>query len=199
MRFLRAIINYFRRPQPLPSPSPLPKRPVIALVPGHSLVAQGAIAHNGITEFQKWSETAQRVYENINNKNICVTADRNGTNIRGAIDRAVDQGADIIIELHFNFFDGEAHGAEILVRFPCDLAQSFLDQWCSYAKLRNRGVKVVSRNQPGFASVDQIELRGRKGFLFEAFFGDNPSDYRDMDTVVNFLTNWIIKTHEGKL
>ena len=173
----------------------VPKKKVV-LVVGHHRLAMGARAFNGIPEYEYWSEVCERVSENIDNRDICEVVYRDGTNIAGAIMRAAELSPNIIIECHFNAFNGQAHGAESLVTHPTTIASEFLEGWCRHAELRSRGLKVVSNGQAGFTSVNTMKQLGVEGFLFEAFFGDNPDDYRPMGVVEEYLTEWILKLNE---
>ena len=187
-RIVRAVRNLFK-PAPTPQPPADPsliKR--VALVVGHEQRAQGARAFNGISEYDYWSQVAESV--NSQKKNVQVFY-RDGTNISGAIDRAADWQPDLIIELHFNAFNKVAHGSEILCTESTPLMQDFLRSWCEYARLRNRGVKPITRGMAGYASVSRMAQRGISGFLFEGFFGDNPNDYRSKKVAADFLVMWI--------
>ena len=196
MRLIRWIRNLFA---PNPQPAPVPTEPVpthegqrVALVVGHTATARGARSVIGIQEYDYFKEVCEIVLAELKTDKVKMFL-RDGRGIAQTIDAAANWGADVIIELHFNAFNGTAHGAEILIPQGTTnaLGADFLAKWCEFAKLRNRGVKTVTRTQPGGTSVFTINARKRQGFLWETFFGDTISDFRDQETVAEFLCEWI--------
>lgn len=85
----------------------------LAIIVGHTDRKRGAVAYNGITEYEYNSIVAERLNELIPCDSKVFFRDRVG--IRGAYKNAAEWGADTSIELHFNSFQEKAYGAEILI------------------------------------------------------------------------------------
>ena len=196
MKFLKAIWAWFRSNADQDKPSqPLPpvvprKGLKIGLVVGHEAKAKGAWNYNKTEqEYDYFKEVLSRVVSKTENTAMFL---RDGTSIRGAIDKAASWGADIIIEFHWNSFNGKAQGSEALsFSVSNELAREFLVAWCNETGLVNRGVKQRTAKQAGYTSVQRIHERVRQGFLWEAFFGDEAKSFQDKETVVDFLVRWI--------
>ena len=186
------IIKLFFRKTPIvrTTPRPLPDMPRIGFVRGHEAKAQGAQSNDGLSEYDYWGKVLPEVVRRtVETKEFL----RNGTNIRGAIRRALVWKPDIIIELHFNAYNTSVNGAEVLI---CDnsqrqIANDLLGAWLVFSNKSNRGVKMKSRGDAGYASVDEMRRGGVQGCLFEPFFGDNPNDYVEPEIMVEFLVEFV--------
>ena len=186
------IIKLFFRKTPIvrTTPRPLPDMPRIAFVRGHEAKAQGAQSNDGLSEYDYWGKVLPEVVRRtVETKEFL----RNGTNIRGAIRRALVWKPDIIIELHFNAYNTSVNGAEVLI---CDssqrqIANDLLGAWLVFSNKLNRGVKMKSSGEAGYASVDEMRRGGVQGCLFEPFFGDNPNDYVEPEIMVEFLVEFV--------
>ena len=194
MKLLAAIWSWFRgnaTAEPSPLPPVMPRKGLkIGLVVGHESAKKGAWNYNKTEqEYDYFKDVLTQVVSKTENTEMFL---RDGTTIRGAIDKAASWGADIIIEFHWNAYNGVAKGAEALsFSSSNELAREFLIAWCSYAQTKNRGVKQRTPTQAGYTSVQRIHERVRQGFLLEAFFGD--SEKIEKETMVNFLVSWINK------
>jgi len=187
----RIIKSFFKKtPIVRTTPRPLPDMPRIAFVRGHEAKAQGAQSNDGLSEYDYWGKVLPEVVRRtVETKEFL----RNGTNIRGAIRRALVWKPDIIIELHFNAYNTSVNGAEVLI---CDssqrqIANDLLGAWLVFSNKLNRGVKMKSSGEAGYASVDEMRRGGVQGCLFEPFFGDNPNDYVEPETMVEFLVEFV--------
>lgn len=195
MRFLKAIFDWFRSNVDEKDPAPLPpvvpqKGLKIGLVVGHDMSAKGAWNYNKTEqEYDFFKDVLSQVVSQTENTAMFL---RDGTSIRGAIDKAASWSADVIIEFHWNAFNGKAQGSEALsFSASNELAREFLVQWCTETGLANRGVKKRTARQAGYTSVQRIHERVRQGFLWEAFFGDEPKGFQEREIVIDFLVRWI--------
>jgi N-acetylmuramoyl-L-alanine amidase len=178
-------------PKPILQP-PVVKSVKLALVVGHEMKAKGAKAISGIHEYDFFRMVVSQMKDKLKDSHVEVEEFlRDGRSIRATIQAAKKWQADICIELHYNSFNKQANGCEALwVSKENKLAQSCNEEWCKEQKIKNRGIKVVSKGKNGFASVDEISKNGMRGFLWEPFFGDNEHDYRNPDQVSSFLSEW---------
>jgi hypothetical protein len=164
--------------------------PRIGFVRGHEAKAQGAQSNDGLSEYDYWGKVLPEVVRRtVETKEFL----RNGTNIRGAIRNALGWKPDIIIELHFNAYNKSVNGAEVLI---CDnsqrqIANDLLGAWLVFSNKSNRGVKMKSSGDAGYASVDEMRRGGVQGCLFEPFFGDNPNDYVEPEIMIEFLVEFV--------
>lgn len=166
---------------------PIPNKPKIALVRGHKKAAPGATSIVGDSEYEYYEEVLPRVFGRTENTREFL---RDGTDIEGAIQDAVDWGADIIIEFHYNAYDGSANGAEVWIYDESQraIASELLVDWLNFSGKSNRGVKVGGR---ATTSTRAMYRNGVQGCLFEPFFGDSRSDYVEPEKLVEFLVGWI--------
>ena len=195
MKLIKAIWAWFRSNADQDKPSqPLPpviprKGLKIGLIVGHEMSARGAWNYNKTEqEYDYFKEVLSQVASRTESTAMFL---RDGTSIRGAIDKAASWGADIIIEFHWNAYNGQVQGSEALsFSVSNELAREFLVAWCNETGLTNRGVKQRTAKQAGYTSVQRIHDRVRQGFLWEAFFGD-AKGFQDKETVIDFLVKWI--------
>lgn len=100
--------------------------------------------------------------------------------ISGAYREAVKQNCDVVIELHFNGFNGSAYGSSVLCtddKADIDFSTLVYNKLC---KLYNRtgkglrGVKTILPSDRGGGNVHSFPLG--PNVLIEPFFGDNYDD-----------------------
>lgn len=111
--------------------------------------------------------------------NCCMDADKD--NLTAVIRRINSEAKpqDIIIDFHFNAFDGFAHGSEILIRgaassFEQQLAEQLVDATCRILGTKNRGVKSAKNSQHSrLAMLDDTRCNS---ILIEVCFCDNEMD-----------------------
>ena len=187
----RIIKSFFKKtPIVRTTPRPLPDMPRIGFVRGHEAKAQGARMQNGLFEYGYWGKVLPEVVRRTTKTKEFL---RDGTTIRGAIRRALGWKPDILIEFHGNGYDTFVNGAEVLI---CDnsqrqIANDLLGAWLIFSNKSNRGVKMKSRGDAGYASVDEMRRGGVQGCLFEPFFGDNPNDYVEPEIMIEFLVEFV--------
>lgn len=188
-RFFRWLCPPSKAPAPLPPIIPR-KGLKIAFVVGHEMSAKGAWNYDKTEqEYDFFKDVLSQVVSRTESTAMFL---RDGTSIRGAIDKAAAWGADIIIECHWNAFNGIVQGSEALsFSASNELAREFLVAWCNDTGLFNRGVKKRTAKQAGYTSVQRIHDRVRQGFLWEAFFGDEPKGFQNREVVINFLIKWV--------
>ncbi len=152
-----------------------------AIVVGHTNLSKGATATSPISarEYPWNRDLAEKVHAICRARNITSRIFyRDGIGIRGAYRQVAAWGAAFVVELHFNAFNGRAHGTETL--FDADRnagskawAQRLQDAMLSGLQLRDRGLKERDPGDRGYASVSALNIPSA---LIEPFFGDNPSD-----------------------
>jgi hypothetical protein len=201
MKWLRAIWNKISSKK---EPTPVAHKPVdsskkfkrIALVVGHEATAAGARNVKGNQEYFYFRAICEKLERDFPSHIKMFL--RDGRTISQTINAAANWGAEIIIECHYNAFNGTAQGAEILIAKGArrTIATEFLAQWCEFADLKNRGVKEVTLAQAGGRSVETMNFHKVEGGLVEFFFGDTPTDYRSPEMVYDFLKNWIKQIKE---
>jgi hypothetical protein len=200
MKWLRAFFNIFKKPEPTPvvhKPlDPNKKFKKIALVVGHEAAAAGAKNVKGNQEYFYFRAICEKLERDFSGSVKMFL--RDGRTISQTINAAANWGAEIVIECHYNAFNGTAQGAEILIAKGAKrtIATDFLAQWCELADLKNRGVKEVTLAQAGGRSVETMSFHKVEGGLMEFFFGDTPTDYRSPEMVYDFLKNWIKQIKE---
>lgn len=94
----------------------------------------------------------------------------------------------LALEIHFNSFNGKAHGAEVFYRAgdksSFDLGKQWLQESCTTMGLMNRGMKLASASARGSLAW----LKCTHGLLWEICFMDNPTD---MERVLPLDTQWV--------
>ena len=85
---------------------------------------------------------------------------------------------DIVLAMHFNMFDGTAHGCEALYFHTNHFGKHISDRFCSAMHentgIRNRGAKPLRYpNQRGYY---EVAFPTSTTLILEPFFGDNQDD-----------------------
>lgn len=152
-----------------------------AIVVGHTDRSKGAAGTAPINQREyPWNrDLAERINALCHSRGITSRIfyrDRIG--IRGAYRQVGAWGAAFVVELHFNAFNGRAHGTETL--YDADRneaskawAQRLQDGMLSVLGLRDRKLKELQPGDRGYTSVSALNIPSA---LIEPFFGDNPSD-----------------------
>ena len=114
----------------------------------------------------------------------CHVIYRDGVGISGAYKKALSLKPALIMEWHFNAYNGKANGFEILYKPDLqkekDLANDILDVFKHVLGSKNRGLKVISKKgERGFYNVSQTSKI--PSILLEPFFGDNKKDAANFD------------------
>jgi N-acetylmuramoyl-L-alanine amidase len=168
--------------------TPVLKKPLgrVALVVGHTYISKGAFSPILGSEYDYNAKVLGpaivRTLDDLGIKGGIFYRDQGG--YKGAYDALNSWGADIVIELHFNAFNGKASGAEILLATDKDrpglhekeLAINMVAMISDVLNIPNRGLKYrpSSKRERGWHLVNQTHTI--PSILIEPFFGDNEDD-----------------------
>jgi len=161
----------------------------IVLIKGHKSISPGANSVADLHEFDYWGIVNELI--KVPNK-VLHFVDREGTSITGAVNRAAAFKPDLIIEEHFNAFNGNAHG--VTSRYATASAK-IAEEWCvftaKYFKSRNRKGRNISDVKRGVTNVLAAQRVAPKAFLIEPFFGDAVSDYVAPEIMAKCLSEYL--------
>ena len=147
----------------------------ISIVIGHKEIAPGAKSVSGLHEYFYWREVEKLIH--VPGKDIRFFY-RDGKSITSAIIAATQHKPDLLIETHFNAFNGKAHGCKCLYAPP---SAKMAKEWSTFTaktlKRRNRGAKSIRQAKRGVTNVEVAQTVAPQAFLIEPFFGDNSADY----------------------
>jgi len=178
--------------------------PSFAIVVGHTSRSPGADGVVPISQNEyPWNkDLAQKIY------NRCVASGveakiffRDGIGISGAYRQVAKWGATCVAELHFNSFNGRAHGTETLYDEDVNTgseawAQRLQDEMLSALGLHDRGLKERDTGDRGYASVSALDIPSA---LIEPFFGDNPSEARIGNAKKDELAEAVVNAARSQL
>lgn len=158
------------------------KRATIGFIVGHSKNSGGAALATGGNEYSYNSEVARLagVCANANHPLLYYhTILRDSGGISGAYAKARELGCDLIIELHFNAFNGRVTGTETLCsndKSDQDFATRIQTAMCKVFERdgNSRGVKIIARAERG--GINVYSAPGTPNCLVEPFFGDVKSE-----------------------
>ena len=153
----------------------------LAIVVGHTSNSAGAYARGPINQSEYfWNkDLAERLKSECANRGVPSRIFyRDGIGIRGAYRQVKAWGAACVLELHFNAFNGSAHGTETLYDKDRNAgskawAQKLQDAQLDALGLRDRGLKERDPGYRGYLSVSILDIPSA---LIEPFFGDNAAD-----------------------
>ncbi len=159
--------------------------PHISIIVGHTKDQPGAdLIRPGMPNLSEYdynsqlAKTIQEYSQMVQSLTVSVHK-RDGIGIDGAYAEALATQPDAIIELHFNSFNGEAHGTETLYNDSKDemgirekeLAQTVQDFMVKAMDTKDRGLKLIaSDDERGFHSLSRTYAV--PSILTEPFFGD---------------------------
>lgn len=159
-------------------------RMILGIIIGHDRKSQGASLAKpwGTSEYVYNSELAEMMKDYIVEAKLPIKPEiifRDGVGIKGAYDVADKKKCDVVIELHFNGFNGKAHGTSCLttsVQGDVDFATVIQKMMCEVFERpgMSRGVKSLARGDRGGVNVHSFP--GGVNCLVEPFFGDNPAE-----------------------
>lgn len=154
----------------------------VLIIAGHGAGDTGAVATHGGKTYRECDETRKLAAMLVTEfAKAGVTADSYNL-MRNAfadykegslVNRARFHEYDLVLELHFNAFDGNARGTEVYVS-TAGKSSAVADAVCkavSGVGFSNRGVK-----QKNFAVIGQALLQGTKAILVETCFLDSAAD-----------------------
>lgn len=171
--------------------SPAPELPTVGdkptlklgIVVGHERKAPGAVVTSPINsnEYFVNSQIAEQIRREAVKRGLqCVVILRDKVGIGGAYGKAISQGCDAVIELHFNAFNRKAFGTETL----CTKSS---DDRAFASIVQKHLVKCFKRTGAGDRKIKPLSISDRGGFsvhsfptgvncLVEPFFSDNTSE-----------------------
>ena len=165
-------------------------RSKVFLTAGHRGRGTGA---NGV--FDEGEETIRLrnlIGEILRNRDVEVYTDRDDANLSVVVENVnvVCEVDDICIDLHFNAFNSQAQGSEILIPHNFtdvekDLAQDLLTAIVNTLKTKSRGVKKESSGQhKRLAMLSNVDCNS---IIVEICFCDNAEDALKYQTKFNDL------------
>lgn len=162
-------------------------KPLLGLIVGHERNAPGATMATTKQAEYFWNDHLAKMIESYaaaQGKLKTKVFYRDGVGREGACKAAMKAGSDVVIELHFNAFNGKAFGSETLCttnKIDVEFATKIQKAICS-AMDRNgmsRGVKQLSRGDR--AATNVYLLPDIPNCIPEPFFGDNADEARLAD------------------
>jgi len=154
------------------------KMPKIAFVIGHHVNAQGA--YSPVLKMQEWTFFRELAENHLDTLGEILTHDHlifsYAARQKAMAKRTAD--FDLVIELHFDSFNGTAHGCHAMHWNSNDLTKRLAGVLCNgiddSMNIKNRGlVPVYSRNGNGHGFI--VEQKA-PAILLECFFGDALTD-----------------------
>ena len=112
----------------------------------------------------------------------------------------------MIIECHFDAFNGRVNGAEALVLEGSDKGNQLAKLLLNHCHQFNRPVRGVKALDPtdfdrvrGVRNLVQMNNRADHCAIFEPFFGDSLTDFLDADFMVRILSSVVDALLKGSL
>ena len=178
---INEILAGRQMPRSESGPSAPASGPAFAIVVGHTRRAPGAdsVAPIGENEYPWNVDLANRIHAECQARGVeSHIFFRDDIGISGAYAQVDDWGASCIAELHFNAFDGSAHGTETLYDKDTNpesegWARALQTAMVETLGLRDRGVKERDPGDRGYTSLSATRTPTA---LIEPFFGDNAGD-----------------------
>ncbi len=201
-------------PDPDATPAPpakvtSPEKPKlkVGLFVGHNK-GTGAVAIDGADEWESRNKVALAASEKLTDAGYEVhVIYRDGSvgysaAMRAHGERSRADKLDVAIELHFNAYDGQAHGAEMIVathKSANTLGKAFqeaTEEFYPNRTLRDGGVKLKTSGRGHLFNANQRCPSG----IYEPCFGDAEEwlEYAgDVDKEASYLANIVERFHEG--
>lgn len=165
----------------------------IAIVIGHSQTKQGKYSERlATTEFLYNSLVANTV------KDVDVytrPVDRGYTKQMFELSNLLNaKGYDLVVELHFNAYNGRVQGVETLGftgnAFTTKIGNLFCDKVANHYGVHNRGHKYSERNGRGYWFT---ALMAAPAIIVEPFFGDAPGaeKFKDVEEYACIINEWL--------
>lgn len=150
---------------------------------GHHLKDSGAIGVNGRQENKEAIAFRDLVNAELKRKGKAVVQDDDRETLGQYLGRINPTDKDVVVETHFNAFNGKATGVEGLVADDANerskaMAKEIVDGFARIMGVANRGVKKESQSARG-----SLALMRKKGAvaLIEICFIDNAADMKAYD------------------
>lgn len=151
---------------------------------GHHNRDSGAIGINGRKENVETMHFRNLVNDKLRNLGKTVIQDDDNETLGQYLGRVSSEAGDVVVEPHFNAFNGKATGVEVLVPNNANersraMAQELVNGMAKIMGIANRGVKTESQSARG-----RLALMRKKGAvsLIEICFIDNALDMAAYDS-----------------
>ncbi len=166
----------------------------IAFVIGHHKYAKGAYStYLEQTEFDFWMSYKKELelLGDVYRHNPLIPSYR----VRQLIMAKKTKKYDLVIELHFNMFNGSAEGCESLFYYKNEhtlkLSLDFCKKYSELTDTYNRGAKPLMKGKRGYYFV---KYQKPNAILLEPFFGDNQKDcerftFRKFKESIKYMLN----------
>lgn len=145
---------------------------------GHYNKDSGAIGVNGRKESIEAIDFRDLVNKELKRLGKNVVQDNDNDTLGQYLSKINPTDGDVVVEFHFNAFNGKATGTEVLIpndanKRSKDMAKELVDGYARIMGIPNRGVKTESQSARG-----RLGLMRKKGAvcLPEICFIDNPKD-----------------------
>ena len=150
---------------------------------GHHNSDPGAIGVNGRREAIETMHFRDLVNTELRRLGKTVVQDNDNETLGQYLGRINPTDKDVVVEPHFNAFNGKATGVEVLVPNDANdrskaMAKELVDGFARIMGIANRGVKTESQSARG-----RLALMRKQGAvaLIEICFIDNPNDMAAYD------------------
>lgn len=150
---------------------------------GHYNKDSGAIGVNGRKESIEAIEFRDLVNKELKRLGENVVQDDDNDTLGQYLGKINPGDGDVVVEFHFNAFNGKATGTEVLIANSANersksMAKELVDGYSRIMGIANRGVKTESQSARG-----KLGLMRKKGAvcLPEICFIDNPNDMKTYD------------------
>ena len=166
----------------------------------HTRERQGATSFDGeVSEYMYGHRLAKLLSD------FAPSATRDNDGIRGAVQSLRDLGCNASLEPHFNSYNGNVRGAEILclkgdhtsAEFASLLIDDLKQTWPhrTIRRQNSGGIKWVAEGDRGFYNLYTARKLGMKvALLSELFFGDTPVDWMEPTDQAKLIKDLIINT-----
>ena len=158
----------------------------VAIIVGHSRLADGAVAFDGTTEYNYNSNVAKKLTELLGDKIVVFTKDYMGYS--RILELCQEYHIGTSIELHFNAANKSAQGCECLVMSytKLDIPRQLLSKISMQYGMNNRGIKVLDSGIRGYNNLRS--MMPLNSMIIEPFFGDNESCAMILQDVDGYAT-----------
>lgn len=149
----------------------------VALVVGHNSKSQGSSGALG-SEFNFFKGVADRLKERFE-VDVYERVDKGSYSkeMQEVVDKLNSKPYDLVVELHYNGFDGTARGCESLYWHSSTKGKDYSEKFCNVVKNHDipfrRLIPIKAANERGGYGIAKCK---HPYILVEPFFGDNKED-----------------------
>lgn len=160
----------------------------ILVTVGHNNKEKGAYAYDRKTqEYHYWKQVLRRV----DIEGVEVASRDNGEDLE--LFYSIQDHYDLVIECHYNAYNGTIRGAECLVLEDAS-TYGWAMQFLIHMRVRGykvRDVRFIDKDMRGHKNLTLMSERGDNAFIVEPFFGDNCEDYIPPDKMASLLIGYL--------